>query len=54
MLLLQLGQHLRELALQDVVVRDQLRTPAAGEDGLQVRGQQLVEGTLEMINQVAR
>ena len=37
MLLLQLGQHLRELALQDVFIWDQLGAPAAGGDGLEVR-----------------
>ena len=39
---LQLGQHLRELALQDVFVGDQLGAPAAGGDGLEVGRKMLV------------
>ena len=42
MLLLQLRQHLRKLALQDLFVRDQLRPPAAGRDRLEIRRQPVV------------
>ena len=46
-LLLHLGEHLGKLALEDVVVRDQLRPPAAGGDGLEV-GLEIVDVAREV------